>query len=223
MSIQLAIFDMAGTTIDERDEVYRVLRESVEREGASFSDEIFQKYMGTEKKWAIGKLLKSGGIEPTEKIHERAWEWFREELNRSYCAMPPQAIDGVEAMFRTLHANGIRVGLTTGFSREIVDLILESMGWESGMIDYSAAGDEVEAGRPEPFLIQKIMEKAGIEAKSEVISCGDTEADIVSAQKAGVVSVGVLTGHLEEEEEFVSLGADYILESAADLLSVLPD
>ena len=42
----------------------------------------------------------------------------------------------------------------------------------------------------------------------------------MSAQRAGVTSVGVLTGHLTEEE-FVALNADHILGSAADLLTVL--
>ena len=51
---KLAIFDMAGTTVNDRDEVYRVLREAPEMEGAKFSDEVFQQYMGTEKHWAIG-------------------------------------------------------------------------------------------------------------------------------------------------------------------------
>lgn len=37
-ALQLAVFDMAGTTIDDRYEVYRVLRESVEREGARVDD-----------------------------------------------------------------------------------------------------------------------------------------------------------------------------------------
>ena len=62
---ELAVFDMAGTTIDERDEVYRVLREATEREGADYSDEVFQKWMGTEKHWAIENLLRLGGIEVT--------------------------------------------------------------------------------------------------------------------------------------------------------------
>ena len=55
--IELAIFDMAGTTIDDRDEVYRVLREATERHGARYSDEVFQQWMGTEKRWAIENLL----------------------------------------------------------------------------------------------------------------------------------------------------------------------
>lgn len=217
---QLAIFDMAGTTIDERDEVYRILREAAEREGANFSDETFQHYMGTEKHWAIGQLLTEGGIEPTEEIHERAWQWFREELNRSYTAQPPHPLNGIEELFVKLHERGIKVGLTTGFSREITDLILASIGWGSELIDATCAGDEVPAGRPEPYLIQEVMKKLNVNDTAVVVSSGDTRADVVSAQRAGVTSVGVLTGHLTPED-FTALGADHILYSAADLLTVV--
>ena len=69
---KLAIFDMAGTTIDDRDEVYRVLRQAAEREGAQFSDEAFREYMGTEKYWAIGKLLEVGN--GNQDNHDTTWE-----------------------------------------------------------------------------------------------------------------------------------------------------
>lgn len=217
---QLAIFDMAGTTVNDRDEVYRVLREAAEMEGAEFSDEVFQQYMGTEKRWAIGQLLKAGGIEPTEQVHERAWQWFRAELTRTYIADAPTPLPGIEDMFKTLREKGIKIGLTTGFAREIVDIILSAMGWDKDTVDFVAAGDEVEQGRPAPFLIQKVMFEANITDPAQVISSGDTEADVISAQRAGVTSVGVLTGHLTTEQ-FQELKADHILESAADVVELI--
>ncbi|HIW96037.1 MAG TPA: haloacid dehalogenase, partial [Candidatus Corynebacterium gallistercoris] len=68
--LKLVICDMAGTTINDRDEVYRVLREATERAGARYSDAQFQEYMGTEKRWAIIKLLEIGGVESTENPPE---------------------------------------------------------------------------------------------------------------------------------------------------------
>ena len=123
-------------------------------------------------------------------------------------------------MFKELRNNGVKIGLTTGFSREIVDIILSAMGWDEGMVDFVAAGDEVEQGRPEPFLIQKVMAEAGITDPAEVISSGDTEADVISAQRAGVTSVGVLTGHLTAEQ-FQELRADHVLDSAADIVKLI--
>ena len=213
----LAIFDMAHTTIDDRDEVYRVLREATERQGAEYTDEQFRAHMGTEKKWAIRQLLDLGGLEVTDELVEDAWRWFRAELRRTYTENPPVPLDGVEEMLVTLRESGVQIGLTTGFSREIVDLILESMGWTVGeTVDTVAAGDEVEAGRPEPFLIRRVMSDLGVTDPETVISVGDTSADVESARRAGVTSVGVLTGHVTREQ-FSELGADHVLESAADL------
>lgn len=215
--IQLAIFDMAGTTVNDRDEVYRVLREATEREGATYTDEQFQQWMGTEKKWAIENLLRLGGVEVTEELHEKAWQWFREELRRTYTDNPPTPLPGVEEALASLRSQGIKVALTTGFSREIADLILSAMGWEQGRtFDASSCGDEVPAGRPEPYMIQKVMEVLAVDDPATVISAGDTAADVRSAQAAGVTSVGVLTGHLTRED-FTGLGADLVLDSVADL------
>ncbi|MEY8576746.1 hypothetical protein AALI21_00335 [Corynebacteriaceae bacterium 6-324] len=42
---KLVVFDMAGTTINDRDEVFCVHREVPEREGAQFTDEQFQQFV----------------------------------------------------------------------------------------------------------------------------------------------------------------------------------
>jgi phosphoglycolate phosphatase len=215
--IELAIFDMAGTTINDRDEVYRVLRESTERQGATYTDEEFQQWMGTEKRWAITNLLQIGGVEANEALIEESWSWFREELRRTYTDNPPVPLDGVEQALRELKAQGLKIGLTTGFSREIADMILDSLGWnDGGIIDLSVAGDEVPAGRPEPFLIQKVMADLGVQDTAAVVSAGDTASDVESARRAGVTSIGVLTGHLTSQD-FDALGADVVLDSVADL------
>ena len=221
--IELAIFDMAGTTIDDRDEVYRVLREATEREGANYTDAEFQKWMGTEKKWAIENLLRLGGVEVNAELHEKVWEWFRAELRQTYTDNPPRPLPGIEEALATLRDQGIKVALTTGFAREIADLILDSMGWHKGAtFDASSCGDEVEAGRPAPDMIETVMAELGVTDRAAVISVGDTSADVVSALRAGVTSVGVLTGHLSRED-FAAEGAHVVLESVADLPRVLEE
>ncbi|GAA1856998.1 phosphonatase-like hydrolase [Brevibacterium marinum] len=221
--IELAVFDMAGTTIDDRDEVYRVLRKATEREGANYSDETFQQWMGTEKKWAIENLLRLGGVEVDEEVHERTWEWFRAELRRTYTENPPRSLPGVEEALATLRERGIRIGLTTGFAREIADLIFASMGWRKGAtFDASSCGDEVEAGRPAPDMIQTVMAELDVDDTAAVVSVGDTSADVQSALRAGVTSICVLTGHLSRED-FDAEGAHLVLDSAAGLPDALAD
>lgn len=220
---ELAVFDMANTTVNDRDEVYRVLREATEREGADYPDADFQKWMGTEKKWAIENLLRLGGIEVTEEVHERAWEWFLAELRRTYIENPPTPIPGAEAALTSLRERGIKVGLTTGFSRKIADLILDTMGWKRGeTFDVSVTGDEVPDGRPAPDLIHAVMESLDIADRTKVVSVGDTSADVQSALRAEVTAVGVLTGHLSRSD-FDAEGAHVVLESVADLPQAIDD
>lgn len=223
-SAGLAIFDMAGTSIDERNEVYRVLREAVEREGARFTDEEFQKWMGTEKHWAIRNLLKIGGVEADDALVDSAFAWFHEELAATYTEQPPTPMPRMEQAFQQLRAQGIKVGLTTGFSRHITDIILQAMGWtvgdgESNTVDVTVCGDEVPDGRPAPDMIQRVMEHTGVTDPARVISVGDTLVDVQSAQAATVFSVGVLSGHLSNED-FQDMGADAVLEYAADVVDL---
>lgn len=230
MHKKLAVFDMAGTTVDDRDEVYRVLREAVERHGARFTDEEFQKWMGTEKRWAIENLFAIGGVDADDELIDDAFGWFLGELDRTYTDNPPVPLPGVEEALRTLRAAGVNVALTTGFSRSIADLILDRMNWRrasdtgaesaSVVLDAISCGDEVPAGRPEPHMIEAVMAATGVTEPGDVISLGDTVVDVASARAAGVTSVGVRTGHLTEAE-FDEAGADLVLRSAADVAGLL--
>lgn len=223
---QLAVLDMAGTTIDDRHEVYRVLREAVEREGARFDDATFQQWMGTEKRSAIANLLALGGVEAGDDLVDTAFAWFLEELTRTYDQDPPIPLPGVEDALRALRARGIAIGLTTGFSRDIADLILSRLGWDVGevgaagpsepMVDVVVCGDEVPEGRPAPFMIQEIMRLTGVTDPTLVASAGDTAVDVESAQRAGVTAIGVLTGKLLRPDHEAA-GAHLIVDSVAEL------
>ncbi|APX33167.1 haloacid dehalogenase [Brachybacterium sp. P6-10-X1] len=219
---RLAVFDMAGTTIDDRHEVYRVLRGSVEREGACFDDATFQQWMGTEKRSAITNLLRIGGVDASDERVEAAFAWFLAELTRSYTENPPVPLPGIEAALDALRERGLAVGLTTGFSRDIADLILDRMGWTVGpgghtpTVDAVVCGDEVPEGRPAPFMIQQVMERTGVTDPGQVFSVGDTAVDVESARRAGVLAVGVLTGKLSRADHEAA-GADLVVDSVAEL------
>lgn len=220
--IRLAVLDMAGTTVDDRNEVYRVLREAVEREGAVIDVPTFQQWMGTEKRSAIGHLLALGGVEADDALVDSAFAWFLAELRRTYTAQPPVPLPGIADALATLRTDGVKVALTTGFSRDITTLLLKGMGWTVGAdptsstVDAVVCGDEVPEGRPAPFMIQRVMEQTGVTDPAQVISVGDTAVDVESARRAGVRAIGVLTGSLTRAEHEAA-GADVVLEGAQEL------
>jgi len=81
--------------------------------------------------------------------------------------------------------------------------------------------DEVEAGRPYPYMIEKAMERTGVSDPARVLVAGDTVVDARAGAKAGAGMVcGVLTGKLDEAGFNGTSTADGI-GSVADLPAIL--
>ena len=217
--IQLAVFDMAGTTIDDHGLVYQALRGSVEESGATVAATDLQLWMGTDKLTAINALMKLGGVEPSGKAVHRAFGRFRTMLTEFYAGQPPISLPGIEPALQTLRERGLKIALTTGFDDDVAYPLIESLGWSvgpEGLVDAVVTTTDVRAGRPAPCMIQRAMERTGAQDVRRVLSAGDTLVDVQAAQNAGVLSVGVLTGSLTADD-FKAVAPDYVLPSVAQV------
>ncbi len=202
--IDLAVFDMAGTTIDDGGAVYRALSASVSAAGATVDDDDLQTWMGTDKVEAITALLRLGGVTPTDELVRSTFAAFTRELAAAYEAEPPTPFPGVVEALGELRSRGIRVALSTGFDRDVATSLLRSLGWTVGpspddTVDAVVTTSDVVAGRPAPYLIHHAMELTGVRSVARVLAAGDTLVDLEAARNAGAISVGVLTGALSEE------------------------
>ncbi|WP_187977790.1 phosphonatase-like hydrolase [Mycetocola sp. JXN-3] len=207
--IQLAVFDMAGTTIDDGGAVYRALAEAVTETGATVDPGDLQTWMGTEKHAALEALITLGGGTVTPEVVDTAYARFADILADNYAARPPRPLLGIPETLAALRAAGIRIALTTGFTRAVATGILEEMGWRIGSpgeddvvtIDALVCGDEVAQGRPAPYLIHRAMERTGVVDVARVLTAGDTVVDVRAGINAGVAhTVGVLTGELTVDD-----------------------
>lgn len=224
--VDLAVFDIAGTTVEEHGAVYTALRAAVESAGAHaglvLSDTDVERWMGADKRAAIRALLApafSGADEPgpDTAVVERVFTDFRDRLDTAYRTRPPAPMPGVVEAFGTLRAHGIKIALTTGFDRSVVGPLLASLGWEGGLLDAVVCADDVPSGRPAPYMIFRAMELTGVTAVSRVLVAGDTVRDLQAGTNAGAAAViGVLTGHVSA----TTLGAvphTHLLASVADI------
>ncbi|MER5638896.1 phosphonatase-like hydrolase [Kitasatospora sp. NPDC002227] len=218
--IELAVLDMAGTTIDEAGAVYQALRAAVERNGVAVADDDLQTWMGTDKREAIDALVRLGGGTPTPALVEESYQAFAGFLREAYRATPPQPLPGVEQALAELRARGIKVALTTGFSEDVAGPLLAAIGWstgEGGNLDAVVTSDEVGRGRPAPYMIHRAMEKTGVLDVRAVLAAGDTAVDLQAGSNAGAgVVVGVLTGKVDEKY-LATHPHTYILPSAAQI------
>jgi phosphonatase-like hydrolase len=223
MSIELVVFDIAGTTVADKGNINDVFRQAflnagIENVDAAAVDDV----MGYRKKEAIEIIVAKykPGYENEAAFIDAIHQDFTNQMVAYYETCEDLVpLPFAEKVFRELHTNKVKVALNTGFTRVITTPILKRLGWDNAsFIDEVICSDEVSEGRPYPFMIEKLMQKLNITDAEDVAKVGDTKVDIEEGQNAGCgIVVGVTTGAYTKEQ-LVKYQPDYIIDS----LEILP-
>jgi phosphonatase-like hydrolase len=207
MGLRLVVFDMAGTTVDDRiDGVPLVLRsydEAFRSRGVEVPMAVLNEQRGRDK-WTVIRELGGGDA-------EEIYSHFNAALLAN--ADRVREVWGASGAFRFLRGHGIRVALNTGFPREVADGIIEHLGWErEGLIDAWTCSEAVGRSRPDPAMIHALMGDLGVGDPSTVMKVDDSATGIEEGLNAGVVTIGVLTG-TQTEERLLQARPHAIIES----------
>ncbi|MDO6813179.1 phosphonatase-like hydrolase [Tenacibaculum soleae] len=220
--LQMVVFDMAGTTVDEQNVVYKTLHKSIVAANVEVSLETVLKYgAGKEKHQAIKdilKYLKSDKIKESELIFNN----FKQLLSIAYATLEVKPIKGVEKFLLDLRSEGIKVVLNTGYDRKTATLLIEKLKWDEKVhFDALVTATDVKKGRPHPDMIFKAMELLNVTDVSKVLKAGDSAIDIEEGKNAGCgITVGVLSG-AQTKEQLEEQKPTYIFESLVSLKDIV--
>jgi phosphonoacetaldehyde hydrolase len=244
-TVRAVIFDWAGTTIDFGSlapvrTLQRVFREA----DLPITEEEARRDMGIAKRDHIEAILRAKGLEPSAADVDSLYQRFI-PLQFACLREYSQVIDGVPEITETLRHKGIKIGSTTGYTRAMLDILMQEAGKQGYVPDCSFSPEDAGAGRPYPFMIYAAAVKMQVYPLSAVVKVGDTESDISEGLNAGVWSVGVAAtgnGVGLSEKEFLSLeaeerdqkiakarqrlveaGAHYVIDTLAELTTVIED
>jgi len=161
----------------------------------------------------------------------------------NYSALLP----GIADVTQTMQKLGIKLGVTTGFMRSMVDVLLIDARKQGFHPDVTVAGDEVLQGaRPRPHMVYKNLDLLDITTIQSVVKVDDTVSGVGEGLNAGCWAVGVARysnymniNSIEEadslpEEEIerrieqtrdllLRAGAHYVVDSIVELPEVIED
>lgn len=222
--IQLVVFDMAGTTVDEGNLVYKTVQKVINDEGYKVSlDNVLNYGAGKEKYQAIYDVLKECTNSNTiELTAQRAFSNFKPALETAYAALEIKTFEGTEALFKDLRDKNIKVVLNTGYDFITANNLLLKLGWSVGeTIDALVTSDDVKNGRPDGDMIVKAMELTGIKDPAKVLKVGDSAIDIEEGKSANCgMTAGVLTG-AQTREQIQNANPTIIINSLTELRAIL--
>jgi phosphonatase-like hydrolase len=220
--VDLVVLDLAGTTVQDGGLVERAFTTAIAAHGVHPGDAAYDRMlahvratMGESKISVFRHLL--DGDEAAARSGNAAFEHaYAALVDEGHCAPIPGAADVIDR----LRTAGIKVALTTGFSRDTADRILGALGWKD-IADITLVPAEAGRGRPFPDLVLTAVLRLEIDDVREVATAGDTSYDVLCGVRAGArFAAGVLTG-AHDEPTLRSAGATHVLPSVRDLPSAL--
>ena len=152
--------------------------------------------------------------EEAEAIQRRHGELFRELLPDR------RPLPGARELLAFLRGEGVPYGIATSGRRPEIDASLDALAVPPDTVVVER-GDVLRA-KPEPDLFLACQERLGVDIRDCYV-VGDAVWDLLAARRAGMLSVGLLTGGYGEDELLgagafrVYRGADELLESIDEL------
>ena len=253
--LKAIVFDWAGTVVDHGSLApMGVFVETFAEFGVEISVEEARVPMGMAKRPHIAALMAlprvakawkaARGAAPTGADIDALYDVFVPK-NRAIAAKFADLIPGTAETVRGLRALGLKIGSTTGYTRDIMAEIMPVAAAQGFQPDsLVCTGDTVE-GRPTPLMMYKTFLDLGVYPAASVVKVDDTEVGIAEGLNAGSWTVGVaVSGNifglsLEDTKalspaEFSarrqravarlsSAGAHVVIDSVADLVPAIHD
>jgi HAD superfamily hydrolase (TIGR01509 family) len=158
----------------------------------------------------LGRKLSSG---EEAALQQRHGELFRELLPER------RPLPGAVQLLRDLREGGITYGIATSGRRPEIDGSLTALELPSETVVVDRG--DVRRAKPAPDLFLQCQERLGV-PPSDCYVIGDAVWDLLAARRAGMLSVGLLSGGYGEDE-LVRAGAFRVYQDAAELRGSLDE
>ena len=164
-----------------------------------------------------GLLTKAAGHEIGRELGEDEVEQLQARHGELYKTLLPTRtpLPGALDLLRHLHESRIKFAIGTSGKRADAAASLDVLNLPSDTIVVDRTA--VERAKPEPDLFLAGQERLGVEP-AECYVVGDAVWDLLAARRAGMLSIGLLSGGYGEEE-LSRAGAYRVYHDPAELLS----
>jgi phosphonoacetaldehyde hydrolase len=253
--LKAVILDWAGTTLDYGCFAPAVVfAEVFKRQGVPITTEQAREPMGAHKKVHIRMVSEMeavrsmwqdvhGGLPDEDDVEQMFRDFVPLQLAclAKYADLIPGTLEAVGEFRR----RGLKIGSTTGYTTEMMEVLQEEAKRQGYVPDSSVCAAQVPAGRPHPWMCLQNAMNLQLYPMEAFVKAGDTLPDIAEGLNAGMWTIGlaktgnelglteqeiaalepqVLRGKLDRaRERFRQAGAHYVVDAIAEVAPVLDE
>ena len=188
-AVKAAIFDIDGTLVDSNDLHVEAWREAFRRYGKELGYDEVHAQIGKGGDQLLPVFLSREEMNRFGADLER----FRSELFVRKYLPRAKPFPKVRELFERLRSDGLRIALASSSKEEEVEHHEKTLGIED-LLDGATSADDAEHSKPCPDIFEAALRRLKGVEPSEAIVVGDSPYDAEAAAKAGMRTIGVLTG-----------------------------
>jgi phosphonoacetaldehyde hydrolase len=254
MRLTAIIFDWAGTVVDHGSRApTATLQEVFGEAGLPITAEEARQSMGIAKRAHIAAILglprvsseweQRYGSKPGEAETDRLYQSFVPK-QLACLGRYSDVIPGVPGAVTELRARGLKIGSTTGYTRPMLNFLLDMVAGQGFTPDCALCPEDVPGGgRPGPWMCYLNAVRMAAGPLWTMVKIGDTPSDMAEGLNAGMWTIGVTrTGNevgmtaaewdavaaaeksaalVAADRRLRQAGAHYVAESVADCMSII--
>jgi HAD superfamily hydrolase (TIGR01509 family) len=209
------LFDLDGTLVDSVYQHVLAWKEALDREGVELSVWRIHRKIGMSGGLFANILLRETGLEITEERLTRLRDWHAAAYNRQATQGSVRPLPGARELLAYLTEQQIPWAIATSGRMETAAHNLQALGVDPAKIPV-VTRDQVRHAKPDPDLFLAAAARLGVDIHQSLV-IGDSIWDMLAAQRARALGVGLLSGGYGQEE-LEHAGAFRVYDDPADML-----
>jgi phosphonoacetaldehyde hydrolase len=251
--LKAVVLDWAGTTVDHGSRAPAIVFQAIfQQRGIDLTVAQAREPMGMAKREHIAAVAAMADVR-SAWIEQYGSPFGESDIDAMYQEFLPlqkktlydhcEMIAGVVDAVTRCRQMGLKIGSSTGYTRELMEVVQESATRQGYTPDCVLCAEDAPRGRPAPYLLHEAAKRMEVYPMWSVVKVDDTSVGIEAGRNAGCWTVGVtrtgngvglsaaevdqvdpaeLTRRCDQAaEKLITAGAHFVIESVAELPELL--
>jgi HAD superfamily hydrolase (TIGR01509 family) len=206
------LFDIDGTLVDSNylhvHAWYRAFNEAeVEVEASRIHRSI-----GMDGNTLVASLAEGADDDTRSRLKDLHSRYYKETTSLL------RPLPGAHELLKAVDKLGLQIVLATSAPEDELSILREVLASDD-LVSAVTSSNDVDTAKPQPDIVQVALDRAGVDA-AHAVFVGDTVWDVEACERAGVPTIGVLSGGVSRGE-LETAGAQAVFDDPRDLCAHL--
>ncbi|ULE35854.1 HAD family hydrolase [Mycobacterium sp. IDR2000157661] len=208
------LFDVDGTLVDSNYLHVHAWHRAFEEAGVPVEAWRIHRSIGMDGTTLVNTLAADGDEETRSLAKDLHSRYYRE------LAPMLKPLPGARGLVEAVYKLQVQVVLATSAPEDELQILRQVLDCDD-LVAAVTSSEDVDTAKPRPDIVKVALDRAKVSAQHAVF-VGDTVWDVEACNRAGVKSIGVLSGGVSRGE-LEKAGAQRVFENSLDLCQHLDD